>query len=942
MPRLPEVVRAQGLEVDSVTMTGTPLLAILSSAITFVWPSEYQTCLHRLEVPMVDAMEVQQEEHHICVHYRSSSGYKISEGVKSELRHLRLRVEDAAQALHDSILIADKLSPSMKEKIKIGGTSSQRSAHALVDLSHSSPSTASSVDETKAGVGEIREVNAISRIGQQRLNSDILPSARQSKAVGKNDGIKAQLPSENDKTNLIDIASQALTASARKAYYVPRSNPTSNEDHPAVSKHKSTAVPKSTAMAPQDNTQARKRQNEEMKSKTQSESGIDWDEGLRAEAVDSDNPAQKKAKTKSKPVRKSAAATSNKPKKGTNKMAEAARETKSKTVPTSQVGAKSSSTGATTRARRSKANKPIHYVEDSDSDEDAVEQKDSVLLRDSGPRQASKQDAPAARSGKNKQPEDMLKVGDSQNRGQAPVASSHASEALDTVIDELSDSMPPSGRQTEQQPQPEESAYDSHPLDNAKHTQLLQENDRSFGSALKDALGLPDMETVPANKPATERAFGNSENFLQDVNANKSSSPQKVTAQQRSRAQRTDNTASPRQPNRPLTASRMQQQAQPAQAMVATKPRRSEHAQIKQKQSAVQRPTKPEESRASSRDLESMNRSESAEEEGVLANNAGSAAVPPTRPGLHKTPAAIASLTRETVAPAVAHETTMEAIHRDKPDEQANWPSARKVAFTEVKATTRNLVENEKEIVRRRSSGTAHPKTAAKTRQSGASVEQSSVGPSAPVLSREQPSEHEKTRTPRNDTTASGQLTSENAPVAWDESSMMTDERMQRKTQLVSFGAKGPKNQGTFPSNKSTSTHKAAEVIPSETRKHHDFKKQPAGRPSPVPLKLSVPSDATRQQVQSMEISDENDGDDGIVGQEEGRLHLKRNCCRCHLPCLVEVVSNVHYRDRRCHTRNCDWEERLTRLDSRSEWKSPPARTSRASQAASPDPRIFP
>ncbi len=528
----PAVFHVQYTEVKSAA------LAVVSNELTLIVAADYHT-VRFVELPLADGMAcVNGLDSTLGVQYRKKTGHQICEGVIMAIERVELVFKDDSQgaAFAESIrnrLVSksqDELSPDLPQVPR-------RMSHASIDMSRSRETSTESTSESDRNNRSIEspldsdtqllETTPQTRQAQpDERELPHLPPLIPLRQATKTHEHLTGLVDEEDPIDLEELAQQAVSHSSIKTRPLTKSPEQPKLHLPTI------RITQTKNMPPGDATTVSTSQtgkhSEELEKDSQrrlkrpggkdagntSTSQVDWDEDLRAEEIESEAPAAKRPKTTSQQTKKSQAATKSKAGKASNTkkttgnpMPQASDKNRTKPV--------SGKTVASTRARRSAAAKPTTYEEDSESDHDKDREQDGLVqVQNSNPTPSEK----ATSKSEKKQ------VSDSQGQDKSRQSSSDDLDELRVLDEPRSSDIAPVHPLGKEDHEPDQTAHDSHPLDNFQKAQAPDRNDTSFGSKMLQMLG---KELQPVAAPSARNSFGNAKSFVQTVNDTRSSSPLK-------------------------------------------------------------------------------------------------------------------------------------------------------------------------------------------------------------------------------------------------------------------------------------------------------------------------------------------------------------------------------------------------------------------------------
>jgi hypothetical protein len=246
---------------------------------------------------------------------------------------------------------------------------------------------------------------------------------------------------------------------------------------------------------------------------------IDWDEDLRDNFAGPVAPAAKKPKTASTNAKKKKAkkvASRKNPQPRSKGLDTPKNTSKSKAKPSRKIA-------TSTWTRRTTAKKSGKSGEDSESDSE-LEGKDqaSSVAQDSNPLMSKK--VPSK--------EDNVQIDDSQGRekdGQHP----YDLGGINNPNAKGSSSSPHQAPAKVKEALQEEEVNDSHPMDTVARGGALAQNEISFGTKIAQTLTAKARLRVPAVEQPPKKSFGDVKIFVEAVNDARNSSPQKPSKEQR-------------------------------------------------------------------------------------------------------------------------------------------------------------------------------------------------------------------------------------------------------------------------------------------------------------------------------------------------------------------------------------------------------------------------
>ena len=815
-------------------------VAIISDDITIVLPAIAQHPLKFLQLPLIDGLVCQSTDgtdHEVTIQYLRATGYQISQGIKRATDDVHLVFGDTAQ----SVAFAESVNSRVAKRLADTSlalqskTASKRTSYASVNLTQSRETSIGSEEETDRLVHVPESRASIispsppdnrgaqqSHKQQERL-SDIfpdLPQARMSPNV--------QLPAGDDLPRVRTDLQPTRKHQAGKA----------STDQKLV------MSPIRADRATSENTNDSQRRLKRPSAKdggTPGKNDIDWDEDLRNDDSLSEVPAPKKPKTTSTNAKTSKKA-------ATDKTFQVRSKGVSKNRKTTKSKAKvpSRNTAATTRTRREATAKSSRYVDDSNAgiEGDGDDQPSSVV-EDSNP-MISKQILPK---------KGEVHMNDSQSQDSANGLNSHDLDSIKNVPTGESITVSSRAAQKRKSSMQEEVAHDFYPMDIATKSEASTRNYTSFGTKIAQTLAAKAQLAVVTIEQPSRKSFGNVKKFVETVNVTRNSSPQKGSAKvprnvppEILKAAVTEISSGDR---RPTDSTGKDQLAQVRTAKPSESP----------PETGVHPPSPADKNRQAGDLNTSHERRETARiMEEYLEQ---------------ETSASIQEGDLEDAEPAnVPEDDQEEAAGRRilKKHIDLATVAVEQGAHQKGAATGITPVEDTDKENRVKKSNIQHEPP--KTELSRAAIIASKQSPtdrrSRKVLQEMlQEAKADKSmdlpRLPRRSDHHGVRSSISTASDENDSSFVMTDERIQRKTPIVSFGARGPRNQGVVSPSKNSKIGDAAVTVSPEAGRHAAAKRRKkAVHSKPITLSHLAPrSDKVRGQSSAV-IED----DEGILGQD--------------------------------------------------------------------------
>jgi hypothetical protein len=732
-------------------------VAVLSDNLTLVLPANTQHSLEFLQLPFLDGMACRLGEgsdNEVTICYGQATGYQISQGVRRRVEEVRLVIADNAHRIGFAETVKRRV--AKKLAVKLPGLKlnlpPRRTSYASIDLSQSR--------ETSVDSQEV--IGGIKNIIEGAFSVD-LPSCVENQGAG--DSKRRQERTTNTSFNL-------RRAEINACIQLPATNPAPQIQLALPSKQKQEAA-KETAKCTsalfsdrtnraavdtmKDSRGLLKRPSVKSRSNA-NKTDIDWDEDLRNDEIESKAPASKKTKSTSKKAEKS-----------NNTATIMALKSVPKTGNSQRKAGKAQAkppvhTTTTTRTRRTARNPILEYVEDAHSEpRNKDDRKLSPAVHDSDPLTNK---AISARI--------QVNVDDNHSEQDGSDLKSYELHCIENIpVEGTSTTKSPSAvRKTEIVE--ENAASDSLPMDSMAKADALAQSDKSFGTRLTLALTAKAHLPVPAIEQASRRSFGNAKKFVEAVNVTRNGSPQK-SPEKETRNTRHDSDKSainqiPLDDRRPgeSTARYSLAQVQAAgtcehrpETTVADSAKESE--QVDNMHAAHEEVVPmniPEEDviRATSESVPTHSPNESTAPESMQQDSLDLAALAVKKVRSRKT----------TVTPTASkggrdEENQVQHSHilEQSPETELSKPATAASVWLPHKAESLKIIQG---ILK------------------SAELEKYMDPPTLPHQS-----EHQNRR--------SSTCVSDDE---FDSSLVMTDERIQRKTPLVRFGAQGPRNQGVL------------------------------------------------------------------------------------------------------------------------------------------------
>ncbi|OLE51935.1 MAG: hypothetical protein AUG51_20550 [Acidobacteria bacterium 13_1_20CM_3_53_8] len=755
-------------------------MAIISDSITLVLPAIGQQPLRFLRLPLTDVVVSQSgdgSDNKVIIRYLGTTGYKISQGVKRDAEDIHLILGDPAQKTTFAKSLQSRAAKRLADTRPVvrAKATSQRTSYVSVDLSQSRETSVES-DEEATNFVHITEAGVSINLPSRSEAPDAAESQNRQEGLinGLGNLIDAQI------TNHVPIpAMEAITTKPSDLQPTRRNEASkrSTEQEYTMSSIRADGFGSNTMK----DSRRQLRRPHTKGARNAIGNDVDWDEGLRDNGVELKATVAKKGKTTSKKAKKPNNAT-------TSKILQSRSEPPSKQKKTKESRAMLlGKPTTTTRTSRKAVPKSAKCVEESEASLDIVEgRQGNSEERDSDPLLAKN-----ALSEK-----DDICIDNGHARGNVKGRKISELGSNNNLIAEGSSAALPPTVQERKRVVQNEAANESHAMDTAAKKQAPAQNGTSFGTKLAQALTAKAHLPVTAIPRPSGKAFGDVRNFVRSVNATKSSTQKsparKLQALQPESRHATNNER--RRGSRRITNST-------AQNSLA----QSENAELFNHMSETCIANKVPEYG----DLQSRNvpvAYEEAAPTSILSED------------LEET--STAGLQRDDMVEAVPGAISL--ADRDLAVVALKQAAFQKATVTRVKTLEDVAAENlakgsnvrgeSPETQLSKSANTA-PKLSSSKRLAAKVLQAIPNGEgtdmrikTAPLLRR---SERRSVHNPVN-----------RATVENNSSIPMTDERIQRKTPIITFSARDPCNQGVVSPNKQPRVGNASVLVPSETGKH--------------------------------------------------------------------------------------------------------------------------
>ena len=806
-------------------------VAIISDDIVIVLPAIAQRPLKFLQLPLMDGLICRttgRTENEVTIWYRQATGYQVSQGIKKATENIHLVFGDSAQSVAFAESINNRVAKRLADT-SLGLQSklaSQRTSYASVDLTQSRETSIESEEETnllvhvpkgRASIGSPSPADhrgaQQSHKQQERLSDNFpdLPQVRMSPDV--------QLSAKDDLPR------------ARTDLQTTRKHQAGKGSTDQKLVMSSIRADRATSETTNDSQRRLKRPSAKSGG-TLRKNDTDWEEDLRNDDFESEGRAPKKAKTTS-----TKAKTSNKAATGKNSQTRLKGGGNNKKTAKSKAKATSRNTATSTRTRRAATAKSSKYVGDSELDveEEGGDQPGSVM-EGSNP-MISKQILPTKVE---------LHMDDSQSQDSDNGLNSHELGTIKNVPNGDSSPGSPRAAQKRTSTRSEEVANDSYPMNTAAKSEALARNDISFGTKVAQTLAAKAQLAVFTIEQPSRRSFGDVKKFVEIVNVTRNSSPQKGWA-------KVPRNVQPEVPKATMTESSSDDR-RPADS-----PAEDQLAQV---QTAKAFDSPAHESRQVDGLDKAHKRKEIARITGEYMEQATSTSIKDGE-------------VEDTESPNIPEDDQNEATGRRIPKILINFDTVAEEQGANQKAAATNITmedtDKENQVqnpnIQHELPRTELPKPAV------IALKWSPVGRKSRKVLQESLQEANAERSmdppprlPRRSERRGIRSSISTASGEENSSFIMTDESLQRKTPIVSFGAQGPRNQGVVSPSKKSKSGDASVTVSPEAAKHAAAKRQKKTVHSkPIALSHLAPrSDKVRGRSLAVVEDDEE-----ILGQDK-------------------------------------------------------------------------
>ena len=834
-------------------------VAIISDDIMLILPATSSQALRFLQLPLLDGMVCQPTDdlgNEVTIRYPRTIGYQIFHGVKraAEDIHLVLRDHSQSTAFAESVQnrVAKRLedtSAAFKRR-----TAFQRTSYALVDLSQSRETSMDSNEEI-SNPAHTPESN-LAATPPSQFETHVAAESLQNR---QERAPRGSPPLPQALTN-----SEADSSGNRAASNAPVGLRAAGKEKLAKRSTTKEAAMSSTqavgsAPEPRNDSQRRLKRPSTKYAWDAAGNDIDWDEGLRNDGIGPGASAAKKPKTTSTKAKKAKKAATGK----TSQLWPEGEDEQKKTTK-AKAKAPSAKTAAITRTRRAATLKSSKFIEESESDlEDEGDDQPISVVQDSDPlilkQTLSKKDE--------------VGVDDSQSQDNGGGLNSRELDNIENLSTRVSDPVSLPEAQKQKSTVQDEAANDYYPMDIKARTDALAQNDTSFGTKIAQTLTAKTNLPIATIDQPSRKSFGDAKKFVETVNVTRNSSPQKSPPKQprivKPLCQEAAIHQSPSVDQRPANSTTYHS---PAQVRFAKPLKHRPETHIAHSGPAGGCPQSDDISVAYDEAAPTSISSEDLREKASPSLQGDDMEAAPR--GILKKDLDLAAVA---VTQAVYQKTVVNTIETAEDGDKEN-------------PVKRSGFRDESPKIELSKPATAVSRWSPNKRQSRKLLYEISEGARAqksmdpPPLPRR--SKRRSVRSPINMTTDE-----------FDSSLLMTDEHIQRKTPMVSFGVQDPRNQGVASPSKQSKVADASVPVPPETEKHAAAKRQKKlvlSDPVTLPA-LAAHSDIVRGRsseviedggeiliqegnaVDSIAVgqsSNANDEDEGVLLQQESAVEL--------------------------------------------------------------------